>query len=68
MTGEDGTRPSTRSCATGLKMAGVKEAQHVYLYAVGAVDDATRLGYLVLAYRFGRDLAFDRDAPEAALT
>ena len=49
-------------------MAGVKEAQHVYLYAVGAVDDATRLGYLVLAYRFGRDLAFDRDAPEAALT
>jgi hypothetical protein len=51
----------------GLKLAGVNEAQHVYLYAVGAVDDATRLGYLDLAYRLGRDFATDRDAAEAAL-
>jgi len=42
-------------CDWGLKMAGVKEAHHVNLYAVGAVDDATRLGYLDLAYRFGRE-------------
>ena len=48
-------------------MAGVKEGHHVYLYAVGAVDDATRLGYLDLAYRFGRDFATDRHAAEAAL-
>jgi NAD(P)H dehydrogenase (quinone) len=54
-------------CDWGLKMAGVKEARHVYLYAVSAVDDATRLGYLDLAYRLGRDFATDRDAAEAAL-
>jgi hypothetical protein len=28
---------------------------------------AARLGYLDLAYRFGRDFATDRDAAEAAL-
>jgi NAD(P)H dehydrogenase (quinone) len=48
-------------CDWGLKMAGVKKAEHVYLYAVGAVDPATRLGYLDLAYRLGRDFATDRD-------
>ncbi len=46
-------------CDWGLKMAGVKEAQHVYFYAVGAVDDSTRLGYLDLAYRLGREFALD---------
>jgi hypothetical protein len=51
-------------CGWGLKMAGVKEAEHVYLYAVGAVDQATRLGYLDLAYRLGRDFAVQR-APGA---
>jgi len=55
-------------CDWGLKMAGVKEARHVYLYGVGAVDEATRLGYLDLAYRLGRDFATDRDAAEAATT
>ena len=44
-------------CDWCLKMAGVKEAEHVYLYAVGAVDESTRLGYLDLAYRLGRDFA-----------
>jgi hypothetical protein len=29
--------------------------------------DATRLGYLDLAYRLGREFATDRDAAEAAL-
>ena len=38
-------------------MAGVKEAEHVYLYAVSAVDNDTRIGYLDLAYRLGRDFA-----------
>jgi NAD(P)H dehydrogenase (quinone) len=47
-------------CDWGLKMAGVKEARHVYLYAVGAVDDATRRGYLDLAYRLGKDFSPDR--------
>jgi putative NADPH-quinone reductase len=47
-------------CDWGLKMAGVKEAQHVYLHAVAAVDRTTRLGYLDLAYRLGRDFSADR--------
>ncbi len=54
-------------CDWGLKMAGVKEAEHVYLYAVSAVDQATRLGYLDLAYRLGRDFARSRD-PVAPIT
>jgi NAD(P)H dehydrogenase (quinone) len=44
-------------CDWGLKMAGVKDTEHVYLYAVSAVDEDTRLGYLDLAYRLGRDFA-----------
>lgn len=55
-------------CDWGLTMAGVKEAEHVYLYAVGAVDAATRAGYLDLAYRLGRDFAVRRgpdDTPAA---
>ena len=55
-------------CDWGLKMAGVREAHHIYLYAVGAVDHATRLGYLDLAYRLGTNFATDRDAAEAATT
>jgi len=46
-------------CDWDLKMAGVKEADHVYLYAVGAVDQATRLGYLERAYRLGAEFAPD---------
>jgi NAD(P)H dehydrogenase (quinone) len=58
-----GQAMDTVLCDWGLRMAGVEEAQHVYLYAVGAVDDATRLGYLDLAYRLGRD--FSRDLSSA---
>jgi NAD(P)H dehydrogenase (quinone) len=42
-------------CEWGLKMAGVKEAEHVYFYAVNAVDDETRRQYLQTAYSLGRD-------------
>ena len=51
-------------CEWGLKMAGVKTAEHVYLYAVTAVDAATRAGYLDLAYRLGRDFADARGVTE----
>ncbi len=44
-------------CDWSLQMAGVKETQHVYLYAVSAVDEHTRLEYLDLAYRLGKDFA-----------
>ena len=53
-------------CDWGLKMAGVKETEHVYLYAVGAVDQATRLGYLDLAYRLGREFALAPAPPPPA--
>jgi hypothetical protein len=36
-------------------MAGVKQAEHVYLYAVVAADNAKRSEYLNQAYRLGRD-------------
>jgi NAD(P)H dehydrogenase (quinone) len=42
-------------CDWGLKMAGVKEAQHAYLYAVLAVDDERRRAYLDEAYRLAKD-------------
>ena len=42
-------------CDWGLKMAGVKEARHVYFYAVPAVGDEARRAYLEEAYRLGRD-------------
>lgn len=42
-------------CDWGLKMAGVKQAEHVYLYAVVAADDAKRREYLDRAYRLGRN-------------
>lgn len=49
-------------------MAGVKEAHHVYLHAVSAVDDATRRAYLDLAYRLGMNFATERGATETAIT
>ena len=49
-------------CDWGLTMAGVENAEHVYFYAVSAVDDATRAGYLDLAYRLGRDFALPPDS------
>ena len=57
----------TITCDWGLKMAGVREAEHVYFYAVGAVDQTTRLEYLEHAYRLGRDFAL-APAPAASAT
>jgi NAD(P)H dehydrogenase (quinone) len=42
-------------CDWGLKMAGVKEAHHVYFYAVVAAGDEARREYLQEAYRLGRE-------------
>lgn len=42
-------------CDWGLKMAGVKEARHVYFYAVLAADEAKRRAYLDEAYRLARE-------------
>ena len=42
-------------CEWGLKMAGVKEARHVYFYAVVAADDDRRRSYLDEAYRLARE-------------
>ena len=42
-------------CDWGLGMAGVKQARHVYFYAVPAVGDEDRQAYLEEAYRLGRD-------------
>ena len=51
----------TIACDWGLRMAGVRETQHVYFYAVGSVDEATRRGYLDQAYQLGRDFAITQD-------
>jgi NAD(P)H dehydrogenase (quinone) len=42
-------------CDWNLKMAGVKEASHVYLYAVNAVEPGKRQEYLERAYSLGLD-------------
>ena len=42
-------------CDWGLKMAGVKQAEHRYFYAVLAADDEQRRVYLEEAYRLARD-------------
>jgi NAD(P)H dehydrogenase (quinone) len=42
-------------CDWGLKMAGVKEAEHKYFYAVVAADDERRRSYLDEAYRLAMD-------------
>ncbi len=42
-------------CDWSLKMAGVKEAQHAYFYAVSAVSDEKRREYLREAHRLGRE-------------
>lgn len=43
-------------CDWSLKMAGVQQAEHVYLHAVVAVDDATRRQYLDQAYELAKAL------------
>jgi NAD(P)H dehydrogenase (quinone) len=42
-------------CDWGLRMAGVKQAEHKYFYAVVAADDEQRRAYLDEAYRLARD-------------
>ena len=42
-------------CDWGLKMAGVKQAEHKYFYAVVAADDEQRRAYLDEAYRVAKD-------------
>ena len=42
-------------CDWGLKMAGVKQAEHKYFYAVLAADDERRRAYLDEAYRLTKE-------------
>jgi NAD(P)H dehydrogenase (quinone) len=39
----------------GFRYPGIEQVEHVYFYAVGAVDEATRHGYLQQAYRLGHE-------------
>jgi NAD(P)H dehydrogenase (quinone) len=39
----------------GLRYPGIRQVDHVYFWAVAAVDDATRKEYLAEAYLLGRE-------------
>jgi NAD(P)H dehydrogenase (quinone) len=39
----------------GFRYPGIERVEHVYFYAVGAVDEATRREYLQQAYRLGHE-------------
>lgn len=39
----------------GFRYPGIEQVEHVYFYAVGAVDEATRRDYLQQAYRLGHE-------------
>jgi NAD(P)H dehydrogenase (quinone) len=39
----------------GFRYPGIEQVEHVYFYAVGAVDEATRREYLQQAYRLGHE-------------
>jgi NAD(P)H dehydrogenase (quinone) len=39
----------------GFRYPGIEQVEHVYFYAVGAVDDATRRAYLQRAYLLGQE-------------
>jgi NAD(P)H dehydrogenase (quinone) len=41
----------------GFRYPGIKNVEHVYFYAVGAVDAATRQNYLQQAYCLGKEFA-----------
>lgn len=41
----------------GLRYPGVKKVEHIYFYAVSAVDDDTRRSYLERAYHLGKEFA-----------
>lgn len=45
----------TITSSWGLRMAGVRETQHVYFYAVVEADDEQRRAYLDEAFRLARD-------------
>ena len=38
-----------------LKLLGIQEANHVFLYGVSMVDDKTRSKYLETAYQLGKE-------------
>lgn len=38
-----------------LKMCGIPQVEHVFLYSVSSVDNETRKGYLQKAYRLGKE-------------
>lgn len=38
-----------------LRFTGIRDVEHVYFHAVAAVDDTTRKGYLIEAYRLGKE-------------
>ena len=48
----------------GFRYPGVGTVEHVYFYAVGAVDAATRREYLQHAYQLGHE--FDERVPGAS--
>jgi NAD(P)H dehydrogenase (quinone) len=48
----------------GFRYPGIETVEHVYFYAVMAVDDATRRGYLQQAYRLGREFESGNEAAE----
>ncbi|MGH3143841.1 MAG: NAD(P)H-dependent oxidoreductase [Gaiellales bacterium] len=53
----------------GFRYPGIEQVEHVYFYAVMAVDDATRREYLQRAYRLGREFESSLvSAGEQALT
>ncbi len=43
----------------GFRYPGIETVEHVYFYAVGAVDEATRRDYLQQAYRLGHEFESD---------
>ena len=43
----------------GFRYPGIETVEHVYFYAVVAVDDGTRRDYLQQAYRLGREFESD---------
>jgi NAD(P)H dehydrogenase (quinone) len=50
----------------GFRYPGIEQVEHVYFYAVGAVDDATRQAYLQRAYRLGNEFESSLDAELSA--
>ena len=49
----------------GFRYPGIETVEHVYFYAVSAVDDATRQGYLQRAYRLGHEFESSLVPPPA---